>query len=151
MTSRTQTPIAVIGMSCRLPGDSNSPESFWRMLLDGRVADTTPPETRFGLDGHFDGTRRPFTMRSPGGMFTSADPRDIDAAFFGLSHVDAVSMDPQQRQLLEVVYEGLENAGLTLEGVKSKLFSCIVGSYASGGFLYERGTWSMLTRVPRLQ
>lgn len=71
-------------------------------------------------------------MRSPGGMFTSADPRDIDAGFFGLSHVDAVSMDPQQRQLLEVVYEGLENAGLTLEGVRSKLFSCIVGSYASG-------------------
>lgn len=127
----SQTPIAVIGMSCRLPGDSNSPESFWKLLVDGRVADTNPPSTRFGLDGHFDGTRRPFTMRSPGGMFTSADPRDVDAGFFGLSHVDAVSMDPQQRQLLEVVYEGLENAGLSLEAVRSKLFSCIVGSYAS--------------------
>jgi acyl transferase domain-containing protein len=65
-------------------------------------------------------------------MFVNVDPKDIDAGFFGLSQVDAVSMDPQQRQLLEVVYEGLENAGLTLEELRSKLFGCFVGSYASG-------------------
>lgn len=64
----------------------------------------------------------------------NTDPRDIDAGFFGLSQVDAISMDPQQRQLLEVVYEGLENAGLTLEGMRSTLFGCFVGSYASGLF-----------------
>lgn len=67
-------------------------------------------------------------------MFIDVDPKDIDAGFFGLSQVDAISMDPQQRQLLEVVYEGLENAGLSLEEVKSKLFGCFVGSYASGMF-----------------
>lgn len=64
-------------------------------------------------------------------MFIDIDPRDIDAGFFGLSQVDAVAMDPLQRQLLEVVYEGLENSGLTLEGIKSKPFGCFVGSYAS--------------------
>lgn len=127
-----QTPIAVVGLACRLPGNCNSPEQFWRFLLDGGVADTTPPSSRFSLNGHYDGTLRPWTMRSPGGMFISIDPADIDAGFFGLSQVDAISMDPQQRQLLEVVYEGLENAGLTLEGIKSKLFGCFVGSYASG-------------------
>jgi acyl transferase domain-containing protein len=67
-------------------------------------------------------------------MFMNTDPRDIDAGFFGLSQVDAISMDPQQRQLLEVVYEGLENSGLTLEGMRSTLFGCFVGSYASGLF-----------------
>lgn len=71
-------------------------------------------------------------MRSPGGMFIDADLRDLDAGFFGLSQVDAISMDPQQRQLLEVVYEGLENAGLTMENIKSKSIGCFVGSYASG-------------------
>ncbi|KAK4156109.1 hypothetical protein C8A00DRAFT_41378 [Chaetomidium leptoderma] len=131
MTNKTQTPIAVIGLACRLPGNCNSPEQFWQLLLDGRVADTTPPDSRFSLKGHYDGSLRPWTMRSPGGMFIDADPKNIDAGFFGLSQVDAISMDPQQRQLLEVVYEGLENSGLTLESIKSTLFGCFVGSYAS--------------------
>ncbi|KJZ72361.1 hypothetical protein HIM_08287 [Hirsutella minnesotensis 3608] len=125
------TPVAVIGLSCRLPGNCNSPEQFWRFLLDGGIADTVPPSSRFNLSGHYDGTLRPWTMRTPGGMFINVDPRDVDAGFFGLSQVDAISMDPQQRQLLEVVYEGLENAGLTLEGIKSTLFGCFVASYAS--------------------
>ncbi|KAK3984635.1 hypothetical protein QBC44DRAFT_10438 [Cladorrhinum sp. PSN332] len=130
-TANTQTAIAVVGMACRLPGNCNTPEEFWKFLLDGGIADITPPATRFSLDGHYDKTLRPWTMRSPGGMFINADPRDIDAGFFGLSQVDATSMDPQQRQLLEVVYEGLENAGLPMEAIKSTLFGCFVGSYAS--------------------
>ncbi|KAK7912259.1 Fumagillin dodecapentaenoate synthase [Apiospora marii] len=129
--SQAQTPIAVVGLACRLPGSCNSPEQFWKFLLEGAIADSTPPSSRFNLAGHYDGTLRPWTMRSPGGMFIDVDPKDIDAGFFGLSQADAISMDPQQRQLLEVVYEGLESAGLTLEGIRSKLFSCVVGSYAS--------------------
>ncbi|KAK7959096.1 Beta-ketoacyl synthase [Apiospora aurea] len=129
--TQTQPPIAVLGLACRLPGSCNSPDQFWKFMLDGNIADTTPPSSRFNLAGHYDGTLRPWTMRSPGGMFIDADPKDIDAGFFGLSQADAISMDPQQRQLLEVVYEGLESAGLTLESIKSKLISCVVGSYAS--------------------
>lgn len=72
-------------------------------------------------------------MRSPGGMFLEdIDPMDIDAQFFALTKADAISMDPQQRQLLEVVYEGLENAGISLEMLRSQPFGCFVGSYSSG-------------------
>lgn len=75
-------------------------------------------------------------MRSPGGMFLEdIDPRDIDAQFFKLSRAEAVSMDPQQRQLLEVIYEGLENAGISLEALNGQSFGCFVGSYASGALL----------------
>ena len=28
--------IAIIGMSCRLPGDSNSPERLWDLLSEGK-------------------------------------------------------------------------------------------------------------------
>jgi acyl transferase domain-containing protein len=72
-------------------------------------------------------------MRSPGGMFLeNVDPQDFDAQFFGIPRVEAIAMDPQQRQLLEVVYECLENAGLSLEAVAGKPVGCFVGSYAVG-------------------
>lgn len=69
-------------------------------------------------------------MASPGGMFISADPKDIDASFFKLSKMEATAMDPQQRQLLEVIYEGLENSGITLEAINGSHVGCFVGSYA---------------------
>lgn len=70
-------------------------------------------------------------MASPGGMFLQGiDVQDIDAQFFKLSRLEAVSMDPQQRQLLEVVYEGLENAGVTLEQLDESPVGCFVGSFA---------------------
>ena len=72
-------------------------------------------------------------MRSPGGMFLEdVDPQDFDAQFFGISRTDAIAMDPQQRQLLEVTYECLENAGLRLEDLNEAPIGCFVGSYAVG-------------------
>ena len=128
-----QEPIAVVGLACRLPGNSNSPKALWDFLTAGGCAENEPPTSRFNFKGHSDGSMKPGTMRSPGGMFLeNIDLKDIDARFFALSTVDAISMDPQQRQLLEVVYEGLENAGISLEDLKSKLYGCFVGSYASG-------------------
>jgi acyl transferase domain-containing protein len=59
------------------------------------------------------------------------DPRDLDAQFFRLTPVEAIAMDPQQRQLLEVVYEGLENAGVALEELDGAPVGCFVGSFAS--------------------
>ncbi|KAK4619132.1 Highly reducing polyketide synthase [Fulvia fulva] len=58
------------------------------------------------------------------------DPKTFDAAFFGINKQAAVAMDPQQRQLLEVVYEALENAGIRLEDVNKKAIGTFVGSYA---------------------
>jgi acyl transferase domain-containing protein len=126
-----QEPIAVVGIGCRLPGNSNSPKALWEFLERGGIAENRPPETRFNIDTHHDGSKKPNTMRSPGGMFLeSIDPKKFDAAFFGISKGDAIAMDPQQRQLLEVVYECLENAGIPLEKVDGEAIGCFVGSYA---------------------
>ncbi|PYI04018.1 putative PKS-like enzyme [Aspergillus sclerotiicarbonarius CBS 121057] len=128
----TAQPLTVVGMACRLPGNSNNPTALWQFLERGGIARNEPPASRFHLPGHEDGSKRPKTMRSPGGMFLeNIDPADIDAQFFGLSRSEATAMDPQQRQLLEVVYEGLENAGITLESLKGRPVGCFVGSYAS--------------------
>ncbi|KAF6820842.1 beta-ketoacyl synthase domain-containing protein, partial [Colletotrichum plurivorum] len=126
-----QEPIAVIGMGCRLPGDANNPHALAQLLKRGGIAANSPPESRFGIVGHHDGSKKPKTMRSPGGMFLeNIDPREFDAGFFEVPRLDAVAMDPQQRQLLEVVYECLENSGVTLQSLRGAQVGCFVGSYA---------------------
>ena len=68
-------------------------------------------------------------MKSPGGMFMEdVDPALFDGQFFNISRVDCIAMDPQQRQLLEVTYECLENAGKSLEGLNGTKTGVIVGT-----------------------
>jgi 3-oxoacyl-(acyl-carrier-protein) synthase len=126
-----QEPIAVVGLACRLPDTCHNPNDLWKFLMDGGIAKSTPPASRFSLDGHYDASGRNKTMASPGGMFLQdIDPSDVDAQFFKLTPSEAIALDPQQRQLLEVVYEGLENAGIPLERLDSQRVGCFVGSFA---------------------
>jgi acyl transferase domain-containing protein/acyl-CoA synthetase (AMP-forming)/AMP-acid ligase II/acyl carrier protein len=94
-------PIAVIGLGCRFPGAAG-PEMFWDALWSGRCAiGEVPPERR---DGRFE----PEALRRAGLL---DDPGAFDATFFQLSAREARNMDPQQRMLLEVAWETLEDAG----------------------------------------
>lgn len=132
-TSRTQTPVAIVGLACRLPGKSNSPEELWKFLMKGGVADPTPPSHRYNFETHYDGSQRPGTMSSPGGMLLrDVDLTAFDAPFFKISHSEAAVMDPQQRQLLEVTYECLENSGVPLDKLRGTRAGCIVANNAVG-------------------
>ncbi|KAG7100701.1 Highly reducing polyketide synthase apmlA like protein [Verticillium longisporum] len=141
-----QPPIAVVGMGCRLPGNSNSPQALWQFISNGSVADNVPPTSRFRYATHYDGSGRAGTTPSPGAMFLGdeVDIAAFDAAFFNTSHHEAGSIDPQQRQLLEVIYECLENSGETLERIRGPNVGCLV---ANNGCEYESGT----TRDPEDQ
>ncbi|ROV92586.1 hypothetical protein VMCG_08925 [Cytospora schulzeri] len=126
---RVQVPIAVLGMGCRLPGHNSSPTTLWDFLQNGGVASNDPPPSRFNLGGHYDKSGRPRTMKSPGGMFAEdVDPAVFDGQFFNISRADCIAMEPQQRQLLEVSYECLENAGIPLEKVSGTKTGVIVGT-----------------------
>ncbi|KAJ5101357.1 hypothetical protein NUU61_003579 [Penicillium alfredii] len=132
-TQFQQEPMAVVGLACRLPGGNHSPTELWDFLERGGVASNQVPKTRFNIKGHYDGSHKPGTMRPKGGMFVDdVDLADFDASFFEIGGVEAIAMDPNQRQMLEVVFEGLENAGIPLEKVDGTPAACFVGSYASG-------------------
>jgi hypothetical protein len=46
-------PIAIIGMSCRYPGQVSSPEEFWDMLSNGRSGHCAVPPSRFDASAFY--------------------------------------------------------------------------------------------------
>ncbi|WP_405793736.1 amino acid adenylation domain-containing protein [Streptomyces sp. NBC_01506] len=103
--------VAIIGIGCRLPGGASDHRAFWRNLLDGKDCVTPTPADRY--DVRTLGSRhRDKPGRLTGGRGGYIDGFDeFEPAFFGISPREADSMDPQQRKLLEVAWEALEDGG----------------------------------------
>ncbi|MFJ7530463.1 type I polyketide synthase [Streptomyces griseus] len=113
-------PIAVVGVSCRLPGAA-TPEEFWRLLADGRSAVGQVPAGRWQEEPSEEAARR--------GAFLDEVDR-FDAAFFGISPREARTMDPQQRLTLELCWEALEDAGIVPETLRDRPAGVFVGAIA---------------------
>ena len=106
------TPVAVIGMACRLPGGIDSPERLWQSVLEGKDLVTEIPADRWDADEHYDAERGvPGRSVSRWGAFLD-DVGGFDAAFFGIGEREATSIDPQHRLLLETAWEAVEHAGV---------------------------------------
>ena len=132
---REREPIAIIGIGCRFPGDVRGVEDYWRLLRDGVDAIVEVPADRWDIDAYYDpDPDAPGKMSTRYGGFM--DQVDLfDAGFFGISDREAAEMDPQQRVLLEVAWEALENAGHDPRGLKDSATGVFIGI---GGFDYAR-------------
>jgi acyl transferase domain-containing protein len=120
-------PIAVIGMACRFPGGSDTPEQFWQLLDEGRSAIREVPPERWNVRAYYDSDpATPGKMATRFGGFLREVDR-FDTNFFGISPRECHSLDPQQRLLLEVAWEALENANLTPERVYGSPTGVYVG------------------------
>ncbi|WP_197513970.1 type I polyketide synthase, partial [Mycobacterium sp. 1165178.9] len=107
------TPIAVIGMACRLPGGITSPDQLWEALLRGDDLVTEVPPERWDADEYYDPQPGvPGRSVCKWGAFLD-DVAGFDADFFGITEKEATAMDPQHRLLLETSWEAMEHGGLT--------------------------------------
>ncbi len=107
--------IAVVGMACRMAG-ANSPSELWDILANSK--DVQSVITRFNTEGFYHpqgGPRKGSTNVQHAYTMDDEAIDKFDHAFFHITPVEAVAIDPQQRMLLEVAYEAIENAGIPLE------------------------------------
>jgi acyl transferase domain-containing protein/acyl carrier protein/NAD(P)-dependent dehydrogenase (short-subunit alcohol dehydrogenase family) len=110
-------PVAIVGLACRFPGASD-PEAFWEMLRRGVDAVREVPGDRWDLTALYDPDRTvPGKVATRWGGFLD-DVAGFDAQFFGISPREAVEMDPQQRLMLELSWEALEDAGVPPTSLK---------------------------------
>ncbi|MGV0643805.1 SDR family NAD(P)-dependent oxidoreductase [Mycolicibacterium sp. XJ2546] len=128
--TRTDEPVAIIAVSCRFPGASD-PEAFWELLSGGVDAIREVPEDRFDIDEFYDADpdARGKTYTRCGGFLDAID--EFDPEFFGISPREAVWIEPQQRLMLETVWEGLERAGYApsaLRGSRTGVFTGVAAN-----------------------
>jgi acyl transferase domain-containing protein/NADPH:quinone reductase-like Zn-dependent oxidoreductase/acyl carrier protein/NADP-dependent 3-hydroxy acid dehydrogenase YdfG len=103
--------IAIIGRSCRMPGASSVAE-LWHLLRTGSCAVTEIPAERWSLERLYHPR-----LNERGRSYTWScgvldDIWGFDPSVFSLSPREAEQMDPQQRLMLELTFEALEDAGI---------------------------------------
>ena len=121
-------PIALVGSACHFAGDVNSPSQLWELLREPRDVRNVIPDTRFSAKGFYHPNNAHHghsnVMHS---YLINDDPSTFDAEFFGINSVETKAMDPQQRVLMETVYEAVESAGMTLKGLQGSDTSVYAG------------------------
>ncbi|KAL2863130.1 uncharacterized protein BJX67DRAFT_384987 [Aspergillus lucknowensis] len=133
-TTSSLQPLAVVGYALRFPGDATNPENFWEMLMARKCASSTYPPDRLNIDAHYNPTgNRLDTLSVNGGHFITGDLGAFDPPFFSLTTAEAESMDPQQRLALEVSYQALENAGISMD-TASETNTCVFSGCSANDY-----------------
>lgn len=122
--------IAVSGYACKLP-QATSPAAFWDVLTSRRCVITEIGADRWSHDQYLNGDKGALGTSYTFAAGQLDDIWGFDPGFFGISPREAVQMDPQQRILLQTVWEAVEHAGLTTEALSEGKTGVYIGASAS--------------------
>jgi len=126
--------VAILGSAYTLP--STSPGQFGRYLLEGKSLISAVQQDRWSHAGFshsqksHPGTAYTFDSGSVG------DVSQFDAGFFGISPREAAQIDPQQRMLLELSWQALEDAGIKPSSMRGSACGVYIG-IASADYSYR--------------
>jgi acyl transferase domain-containing protein len=130
---RAGNDVAIIGVSGRFP-QARTVAEFWENLKNGKDCVTEIPPERWDAEKYFDARKGiPGKSYSKWGAFIDGVD-EFDPLFFNVSPRDAQFLDPQERLLLEVVWNLLEERGITREVLRSR-YDHDVGVYV--GSMYQ--------------
>ncbi|MBZ9609083.1 SDR family NAD(P)-dependent oxidoreductase [Clostridium estertheticum] len=124
INSASREPIAIIGMSGAMPGSENLDE-FWKSIEEKSDMISTIPEERWNWERFYgDPIAEPGkTDIKYGGFMKEID--EFDPLFFNISPVEAEKMDPQERIMLQTVWNTMDNSGhkiTDLSGTRTSVF-----------------------------
>ena len=118
--------VAIIGMSCRLPGANNIQE-YWENLKEGKdLIGDVPKERWNALDYYTPGGGLDKSYTDKGGFIKNAG--FFDGVYFGISNDEAISMDPQQRIVLEMSRDLVAHAGYIKEELQDSNTGVYIGA-----------------------
>ena len=112
-TTAAYEPIAIVGMGMRLPGGVHNAPAYWDLLVNGKNGRCSVPKDRYNIDTWYGPGRVTHVGTHFGHFLEELNLANIDPSFWSLTKQEAELLDPQQRLFLEVVYEALENSGMT--------------------------------------
>lgn len=122
--------IAIIGIGCRYAGNITNPQSFWQLLKSCHDGLSDVPEDRWSLDKFYDPNEdAPGKMYVKRGAFLGGNIYDFDYNFFGLSRRESLTLDLQQKLLLEIAYEAFDDAGLDIHALKKTNTGVFIGAF----------------------
>ncbi len=151
MRNNCAVPIAVVGMACRFPGSANCLQTYWDVIKNKIDCITPIPTNRWEsrtLQGLSQTADTQFAQ--VGGFIDNIDR--FDATFFGISPREAIDIDPQQRMLLELSWQCMEDAAIApkvLEKLQTGVFVGIINHDYERLILAERSEISAYSGLGR--
>ncbi|MDI9818026.1 MULTISPECIES: type I polyketide synthase [unclassified Legionella] len=126
-----QNEVAIIGMSCRFPGNVHSPKQFWDFLINKGDGITTVPSSRWKNDEFY--SKDPEEAGKIGSKFGGfiTEVEQFDERFFNITANEAKFIDPQQRLTLQAVWHALEDAGIAPETLRNQEVGVFIGASSS--------------------
>ncbi|MGA6203715.1 polyketide synthase Pks13 [Nocardia testacea] len=121
--------IAIVGLSTRLPGAGDTPESTWDFLINGGDAIRDLPEGRwaeFLSEPQVAAEVAAGNVR--GGYLDQQVVTDFDAEFFAMSPIEVERIDPQQRLVMELTWEALEHARIPASDLRGESVGVYIGT-----------------------
>ncbi|MGQ4598764.1 polyketide synthase Pks13 [Nocardia sp. R6R-6] len=121
--------IAIVGLSTRLPGAGNTPESTWEFLIGRGDAIRELPEGRWSeFAGDPAAAKAIAEGNTLGGYLDQEVVKSFDAEFFAMSPIEVERVDPQQRLMMELTWEALEHARIPASQLKGEAVGVFIGT-----------------------